>query len=200
MFIQVVTGTALDADGIRSHLEQRERLLRLSAVGYLGTTSGVTDEGRFVSVTRYESREAGRVNSDRPEQTSWWVETERLVADVDVKDSVAVVSMLAGASAAAGFVQVMRGHALDPARMPEHAATMRAIETRTRTWRPDILGETVAVHDDGSYTHAAYFTSEKEARANEQKLPPKELWPLLSELMAAIQIDEYLDIRDPWFI
>jgi hypothetical protein len=31
-------------------------------------------------------------------------------------------------------------------------------------------------------------------------VPPKELWPQLSELMSAIQIDEYLDIRDPWFI
>ena len=55
---------------------------------------------------------------------------------------------------------------------------------------------------DRPYPHPPYrpATSGKEARANEQTVPPKELWPQLSELMSAIQIDEYLDIRDPWFI
>ena len=51
------------------------------AEGWLGSTSGVTDEGTFVSLARFESPEAAKKNSDRPEQGAWWEETAALFSD-----------------------------------------------------------------------------------------------------------------------
>ena len=42
------------------------------AAGWLGTTAGITDDGRLVVLARFESEEVARANSDRPEQGRWW--------------------------------------------------------------------------------------------------------------------------------
>ena len=42
-----------------------------------------------------------------------------------------------------------------------------------------------------------YFTSEAEARANEQKEMPAEAQKLFEELMSAVEVDEYFDLKDP---
>jgi hypothetical protein len=34
----------------------------------------LTDDGRFIALARFESEEAARRNSDRPEQDRWWTE------------------------------------------------------------------------------------------------------------------------------
>lgn len=47
--------------------EWREKLAP-GAEGWLGGTYGVTDDGEFVAVVRFESREAATKNSARPEQ------------------------------------------------------------------------------------------------------------------------------------
>ena len=64
--------------------------------------------------------------------------------------------------------------------------------------RPDVIGETIAYHDDGDgYTDIVYFTSEADARANEKKEMPAEAQKLMEELMSAVEVDEYLDLKDP---
>jgi hypothetical protein len=47
-------------------------------IGWLGTTAGVTEDGRFIELARFESEQAARRNSDRPEQDQWWTETSKL--------------------------------------------------------------------------------------------------------------------------
>ena len=49
-----------------------EEELSPGAEGWLGGTYGMTDDGQFVGVVRFESREAAARNSLRPEQTAWW--------------------------------------------------------------------------------------------------------------------------------
>ena len=44
----------------------------------LGGTAGVTEDGRFIAVVRFESEEDARRNRDRPEQDRWWSETAKL--------------------------------------------------------------------------------------------------------------------------
>ena len=39
------------------------------AIAWLGSTSGVTDDGQLVALARFESEEAAQQNSDRPDQT-----------------------------------------------------------------------------------------------------------------------------------
>jgi hypothetical protein len=178
-------------------LQKWEKQARLDGVGYLGTTSGITNDGKFAMLRRFESQEAARAIARRADLADVAMGSERLLVDVETKDSAIVVTMLGGSSSRATFVQVMRGHAVEPSRMPELASSMAQIELRSHAWRPDILGELVTVYPDGTYTHAAYFTCEVEARRNEQTLPPEELWSDLGALMSAIEIDEYLDLTVP---
>jgi hypothetical protein len=61
-----------------------------------------------------------------------------------------------------------------------------------------VIGEVIAIHDDGdTFTDAVYFSSEAEARANEAAAMPAEAQELLSEMESAIEVTEFLDLRDP---
>ena len=200
MFIQVITAKVADAEGVKRQVDRWEKEVRPGAEGFLGSTSGVTDDGRLIVLARFESEEAARRNSERPEQSAWWAETEKLLADVDFKDSVEVVTMRGGGSDDAGFVQVMRGRVTDQAKMDALRSRMEEFETSLERHRPDVLGDVVAVHADGSYTDAIYFTSEAEARAGEAKEPPAEVKAMFEEFATAFVIDEYLDLKEPRLI
>ncbi len=66
MFVQVITAKVVDREGLSRQLDRWERELRPGAEGFLGSTSGATDEGRFIALVRFESEEAAQRNSDRP--------------------------------------------------------------------------------------------------------------------------------------
>ena len=86
-------------------------------MGWLGSTSGVTDDGRLIALARFESDEAARQNSDRPEQTAWWEQTATLFTDEPVfHNSTSVEVDTPGDPSQAGFVQVMQGRSSDPDR------------------------------------------------------------------------------------
>jgi hypothetical protein len=197
MFVQVFQGRVSDAAKARERLDRWVEELAPGATGWLGSTAGVTDDGRFIALARFESEEAARANSDRPEQGEWWQGMEALFTDTPVfHDSTDVEVDTPGDPAQAGFVQVMQGRSSDPARGRE---LMAADPTDWAAFRPDILG-TVSVHHDGdAWTMAIYFTNEEEAREGEKKEPPPELMELMQELNA-LQVGEteYFDLRDPW--
>lgn len=198
MFIQVITARVVDAEGLKGQLERWESDVRPGADGFLGSTGGITDDGRLVVLARFDSEGAARRNSDRPEQGAWWAETEKMLDDVQFKDSVEVVTMRGGGSDDAGFVQVMRGRITDTAKMGELRSRMGEMAEVMAAHRPDVIGDVIAVHADDSYTDAVYFTSESEARAAEGKQPPPEVQAMFEEFMSAFVVDEYLDLKDPW--
>ena len=85
--------------------------------GYLGDTSGVAADGRSIAIVRFESEADARANSDRPEQSAWWAETEKYLGDdVSFTESSDVTPFLGGGSDKAGFVQVMKVSGVDRAR------------------------------------------------------------------------------------
>jgi hypothetical protein len=57
----------------------------------------------------------------------------------------------------------------------------------------------IALHADGTFTDVVYFASEAAARAGEAATEdaPADVAAMLDNLMSAIAIDEYLDLRDP---
>ena len=62
--------------------------------------------------------------------------------------------------------------------------------------RPDVIGEVVAIHDDGDgYTDIVYFSSEADARANEKKEMPAEAQAMMQEFESALEVSEYLDLK-----
>jgi len=68
MFVQVIRGQATDPQELRGALDTWSEQLAPGAMGWLGSTAGVTDDGQFVGIARFESEDAARRNSDRPEQ------------------------------------------------------------------------------------------------------------------------------------
>jgi predicted RNA polymerase sigma factor len=77
VFVQVIQGQVSDAGQVRAALDRWARELAPGATGWLGSTAGVTQDGRFIALARFESEEAARRNSDRPEQDQWWTETAK---------------------------------------------------------------------------------------------------------------------------
>jgi hypothetical protein len=197
VFVQVIQGKVSDADAVRARFDTWMSELAPGADGWLGSTAGVTDDGELVVLARFESAEAAKRNSDRPEQTAWWEETARLfTGEPTFRDSTQVDVDTPGDPGAATFVQVMQGRTSDP----ERARDLMASEPEGfGDFRPDVLGSVTAVHEGGEWTMAIYFTSEAEARVGEQKEPPPEMAQMMKE-MDALMVGEttYLDLRDPW--
>jgi hypothetical protein len=197
VFVQVISGRVEDADRARAALDRWARELAPGATGWLGSTAGVTEDGRFIALARFESEEAARRNSQRPEQDRWWAETSQLFSgEASFRDSSDVTVDLAGDPDQAGFVQVIQGRGSDPDRARE---LMAQDSERWADFRPDVIGSVAVGHEGGAYTMAMYFTSEAEAREGERKQPPPELQAQMEE-MAALNVGEpeFFDLKQPW--
>ncbi len=196
MFIQVIQGRTSDADGLQAALDRWERDLAPGATGWLGSTGGVTDDGRVIGVVRFESEEAARRNSERPEQDQWWRETQKLYdGEVTFRESTDVVVDLQGDPDQAGFVQVMQGRTSDPKRARE---LMTQDPEMWAKFRPDVLGSVEALHEGGAYTMVLYFTSEAEAREGERMEVPPELRTTMDEMeKLTVEEPEFFDLRQP---
>jgi hypothetical protein len=197
MFMQVIKGRVADPARVKAALDRWAEELAPGAEGWLGTTAGVTEDGRFIAAARFESEDAARRNSDRPEQDRWWSETSRLFdGEPSFSDSSEVDVDTNGDPATATFVQVMQGRTSDP----ERARRMMAEDsTDWSSFRPDMLGSVAAGHDGGAYTMVMWFTSEAEAREGERKEPPPELKAQMEEMGSlSVGEPEFFDLKDPW--
>jgi hypothetical protein len=197
MFIQVIEGRVSDAGAMQAAVDRWLAELAPGATGWLGSTAGVTDDGRFIALVRFESEEAARRNSDRPEQDQWWAETAKLFSgDATFRDCTETFTFGQGGPDDAGFVQVIQGRVRDAERW---RAVNEQADSSWAEFRPDVIGGTVALHGDGGFTNAVYFTSEAEAREGERKEPPPALKAAFEEEMALYEGElTYLDLRDPW--
>jgi hypothetical protein len=197
MFVQVIKGKVSDSAALQTHLESWISTLGPGAQGWLGTTAGVTDDGTAIAVVRFESEEAARRNSERPEQGEWWEKTASLYdGEPTFQDCTMVDVDTYGDPDQAGFVQVMQGKATDVKRARE---LMASDTTDWPSFRPEILGTLWAGTDGGDWTMTIYFTSEAAAREGEQKEPPPEAAALMEELNSLTAGEpEYFDLRDPW--
>ncbi len=196
MFVQVISGTVTDLEAFERLGDRWEAELRPDAVGFLGATEGVTDDDRFVVVARFESPEAAAKNSGRAEQDTWWQEMEKATADVEVHDCSHVETLFGGGKDDAGFVQVMTGRIADATKADELFARATDAEKMLAEVRPDVIGEVIALHDDGDgYTDIVYFSSEAEARAHETQEMPAEAQAMMREFESALAVDEFLDLK-----
>ncbi len=197
MFVQVIRGKVSDPEQVRAALDLWSERLAAGAPGWLGSTAGVTGDGRFVALARFESEEAARRNSDRPEQGQWWMQTSRLfTGEVIFRDSSDVTADVNGDPDTAGFVQVMQGRGSDPERARE---LMAQNPDDWAAFRPDVIGRVVVGHEGGAYTMAMYFTSEEAAREGERKEPPPQLRAQMEEMgKLSAGEPEFLDLRQPW--
>lgn len=181
MFVQVFQGKVRDADLLARQYDRWRTEIKPKTTGYLGSTTGVTAHGDGITIARFKSEETARADSDLPAQGTWWEETSQAFdGEVTFHDCREVDLLFDGGSNDAGFVQVMQGRAKDPQQMRERE---KEIEPELRQLRPDLIGGITAWHGDGSFTQVAYFTSEQEARKNEQAMANS---PIYDQFMSQI--------------
>lgn len=195
MFAQIIRGKVSDPNAVRPVVDRWMKELG-PANGWLGSTSGITDDNEVFVLVRFESEEAARANSDRPEQGQWWAEMEKLFdGEPTFQDSSDVQVDTSGDPNAAGFVQVMTGQVTDADRVRQ----LMAQQPDMRQLRPDILGSVTVNHDDGKWSMVIYFTSEAEARKGEAKEMPPEAVKVMEEMQSlSVGPPEFLDLKTPW--
>ena len=194
MFIQVVQGKCTREEELRAHLERWREEQGPKAEGWLGGTYGFTDDHEFLGIVRFESREAAMANSERKEQSAWAREMMALMdGPVEFHDCDDVTLMMDGGSDEAGFVQVIRGKVEDVERAK---AMMTQDATVLHEMRPEILGATMAIEPDGTFTQSVFFTDESSARQGEQQEPPADVREFMESVMADAR---FYDLHHPWF-
>lgn len=196
MFVQIIQAKVKDAEGVTTEVEKWRQELASGAEGFLGSTGGITPDGRFIMMARFESEEAAMKNSDKPEQGEWWNRmAQHLEGEASFYNTDQVDTYLEGGSDSAGFVQVMQGRVTDVAKAKELGDKMTE-EMPQR--RPDILGGVTGYYDDGSFFDFIYFTSLEEARQNEKEMsenPPDSMAEWASIMDGEMT---YYDLEDPW--
>lgn len=197
MFVQVIQGRTSQPEALTEAFDRWRAEVSPTATGWLGSTGGVTEDGRFIAVARFESEEAAMANSARPEQDAWWSQTAKLFdGEARFHNSNEVLVDVRGDPDQAGFVQVMQGQVTDPARAKELMGRIPSEEMAA--FRPDVLGSLSVGHDEGRWTMVLYFTSEADAREGERKEPPPE-WQAVMAEMGELDAGptDYLDLRRP---
>jgi len=193
MFIQIIQAKCTRQQEMREQLDKWLIERSPSVTGWLGGTYGFTDDDMFVAVVRFDSRESAATNSASREQSEWWSRTESLLdGPVEFHDCSDVTLMMDGGSDDAGFVQIIRGKADDP-------AALRAMMSDTQLlheMRPEILGGTLAIDADGTFTETVAFTDEASARRGEQMEMPAEI---RERMEAAMHDLTFVDLHAPFF-
>lgn len=191
MFIQVIRSKSSRQDEVRALMHEWAEMPDDGSTGFLGATYGFTDDNDFLGVIRFESKEKAMANSARPETDAMSKRMAELMdGPPEFQDCDDVTVWRDGGSDDAGFVQIIQGRTDDPDRLKE---VMSDDSDDMRAQRPDIIGGTFALADDGTFTNTVAFTDEASAREGEKKgSPPEEMMSLMRDL-------KYFDLRDPWF-
>ncbi len=199
MFIQVVKSKTKDAAGVKAASDKWQAEVKSGAIGFVGMTGGVADDGTFVVVARFESEEKAQANSDRPEQTAWFQKelSPLLEGAPTFYNCTSVTEFMGGGSDDAGFVQLM---IYKPSDLNKAKELNKKFENMDMSGRPDIIGGTSAVSADGTVIDTNYFSSEAEARAGEKGEMPAEMQEMMEEYGEVVGNVEYVDLKDPWFI
>ena len=193
MFIQVIQGKCSRRQEVRQVSDSWVNHAGGTAPGWLGGTYGFTDDDDFFAVVRFESREAAMENSQRPETSEFARKMGELMeGEPSFFDSDEVETFLDGGSDDATFVQIIRGKG-DPTLWQKMGDT-----SQLREMRPDVIGGTVAIQNDGSFVETIAFTDEESARQGEQSdaQPPEDVAEAMQQLMDGAK---FYDLREVWF-
>ena len=196
VFGQVVQGHTADPAGVREAMERWVHGQSPGAAGWLGSTAGVTEDGTFIAVARFDSEQAARANSDRPEQDRWWAEISRLLdGEVTVRDGMRTEAYHAGDPDQAGFVQVVQGRVSD---LDRARGSLHALHEALKVHLPCLLGSVTIEYDAGRFTRALYFSTEEQARAGELNMPPELRHRDDEARELLVGPIDFLDLRQPW--
>ena len=198
MFVQIITAKVKDAAGVQTEIDRWKQELMPGAEGFLGSTGGLTNDGRMILAARFDSEAAARRNSDRPEQGEFWSRLESHLDGAEFFESTDVTtSQSGGGSDDAGFVQVMQGKVND---IEAARALGKRMEEEMPDRRPDVIGDVNVMSEDGTFYNLIYFTSQEEARKGEKAM--SEDPPASMEEWGQLMVGEmtFWDLEDPWLV
>jgi hypothetical protein len=166
MFVQVFEAEISDVEGWARQCAIWRAEIKPKTTGFQGYTSGVTTDGYMITMARFTSADAAQIDSGIAEQGEWFEATSQatFAGEVSFHDCNQVDVLLDGPTTEAGFVQIIRGRAIDEQVM---RSKLKEIEADLKAARPDVLGGLVAWHGDGTFTQAVFFASESDARRGE---------------------------------
>lgn len=194
MFVQLIEGPVTSSTDLKRQLDRWETEVRPGAVGFLGSTAGVTADGTAFLAARFTDADSARANSARLEQSGWWNETEKcFTGPVTFTDS-SDVQVVIEPRDDARFVQVILSRALDRKRIE---AINERVGKEMSASRPEIVGS-VVVWSGNRVCDIAYFTDEAAAREGEKKALKAEHQALFDEWKSLIDDVTFLDLGDPW--
>ncbi len=196
MFVQIVRARVADAAAVHAAHDRWFAELAAGAPGWLGTTAGVSGDGDFIRLARFESQALAEHIASRPEQVDWWAQTAELfTGEVSVTGSSAAYLDRGGASPEARFVQVIQRRVRDLSRARQ---ILKEISPLVAQVRPEDIGTLIVEHDGDRFTVAVYFTCEHEARGTE-RAPAPALRALREEQNAlGVEPPRFYDLRQPW--
>jgi hypothetical protein len=196
MFIQIIQGTCTRQTEVRALAERWRDELSSGGHGWLGGTYGFTNDDMFIGVVRFTSRAEAMANSERPEVGEFARQMMALMdGPVQFHDCDDVTLMMDGGSDSAGFVQVIRGRVEDPLGFKALMADTEVLHEL----RPEIIGATLALEEDGTFTETVAFTDEASAREGEGRMYPDMPDEQRKVLESALSGATFWDIREPWF-
>jgi hypothetical protein len=177
-------------------MERWVRDLSPGAVGWVGIAAGVTHDGEFIAVLKFDSEEAARANSDRREQDRWWADICAVLdGEVTIRNGMRTEIFLAGDLGQADFVQVVQGRVSDLDRARER---MHALQEALKVHLPALLGSVTVELDAGQFTRVLYFSTEDEARTGELEMPPEIRARDQEARQLIVGPLKFLDLREPW--
>lgn len=195
MFVQVFEGMTDDREAFVRLMERWRDDLRASAPGFLGSTSGVTPAGHAIGIARFQDASFAERNSERTDQGSWWSEVEKtFTGEPSFTESTDISFFGAGGSDDAGFVQIIRGTAVDRAELERLDAEMFE---QASIYRPDVIGGVRIWHHGDRFIEVVYFTSEADARKGESTSMPAELESTFERVNALMRDVKYDDLDSP---
>ena len=195
MFIQIVQGACSRRTEMRALVESWCDGIA-EEEGWLGGTYGFTEDGQFVGIARFSDSRACIDAAHRPGAAAAWAEALDLLDEsVEIHQSDDVTLMFDGGNDGAGFVQVLRGTIKDPAQL-RYLTADQDMTAMLNAARPEILGATLAIEPDGTFTETVAFTDEAMARHGETLRMPEQVQRTLDGAVADV---EYLDLHQPWF-
>lgn len=195
MIVRALRGRVTDVEAGRAMLERWEHEVAPNAVGLLGATAGVTDDGWLLQVARFESPADADATNASPELKAWSADATKLFDGPATRYECPTVDAHIGKDCdQACFVQVTTCRVSDVAAAREFGGKFAEIAGAVR---PDLLGFVDSFTSDGQCVTTSYFPSEDAAREGEQAEMPPEHQEVFQGFRSLVSDFEYFDLRNP---
>ncbi|MBW3577646.1 MAG: hypothetical protein KY462_07910 [Actinobacteria bacterium] len=196
IFVQIVQAGVDDAQAVRRSYDRWVRDLAPGADGWLASTAGISDDGHLISVMRFASPLAARLNSQRPEQDAWWRDLQQHLSDTRVIDCVAVATFGDDRPDASGFVQIFQGRTSGLRDAMEQVA--ETAQHHIYEHGLDVVGGLIADHGDDGFTEVVYYPPGDAASRRDPDQVGDQGLTLVDELSGPIWDLRTYELREPW--